>query len=699
VNDRSRAVDLAHAADFALGGLLVRPSIREVEHGGATETLEPRIMQVLVALADAAGAVVSRDDLILRCWDGRIVGEDAINRVIGRLRRLAEDSGGAAFTIETIPRVGYRLKTVPAATVASESVSDAAAPSPTNRRRVLAVAAGVLILAAAVAAWWLTRPGQWQVDDFRIVVSTPLYESDPALAPNGAMIAYAAGPAPYAWHIFIRNLSDGQPIQFTGGPQDDDMQPAWSPQSDRIAFIRHRDGQPCTIIVKPVPGGDERIVGHCQEDDYSSLAWAPDGEVLYFSDRPHNHAARRILRLDLASGAIAAVTHPPDDITGDRDPKISPDGKRMTFIRSNKASGTQMLLDIASGALRPLPDYFGLGFQKNWIDNDTLIVSGGFTEPTLWQQPIAGKPRRLTLNTQLLGSIAAGSNHTFAIETFRPQIVLAAPPAKEGDAPAVYQSTTGFSGSPDFSAQGRLAFVHASLGGAAEIWVQDPGAALHQTTSLGAAFVAGLRWSPDGTKLAFYGSIVRQRTSIAGIYLINADGTGLRLFLQRGNMGAPAWIEGGRALLVPIKDVNGWRLWRVPLDRPDRAAPFSEYGWFAVRSSGAAIYAMGTRVKGIWRIDGKRQYIATLRKRCTEAFMECQGWVVAGNTLVYADHLERARPRLILHNLTDGSERSLLAPGLDNSDQIAMDPVTGKLLYTYDGLADSDIALFHLSRR
>ena len=42
--------------------------------------LDPRVMQVLVALTGAAGKVLSRDDLIALCWDGRIVGDNAINR-------------------------------------------------------------------------------------------------------------------------------------------------------------------------------------------------------------------------------------------------------------------------------------------------------------------------------------------------------------------------------------------------------------------------------------------------------------------------------------------------------------------------------------------------------------------------------------------------------------------------------------------
>ncbi len=66
-------------------------------------------MQVLVALQAAGGAMLSRDDLIARCWDGRIVGNDAIDRVIGKLRRLSQSDAGASFSIETIARVGYRL--------------------------------------------------------------------------------------------------------------------------------------------------------------------------------------------------------------------------------------------------------------------------------------------------------------------------------------------------------------------------------------------------------------------------------------------------------------------------------------------------------------------------------------------------------------------------------------------------------------
>jgi TolB-like protein/DNA-binding winged helix-turn-helix (wHTH) protein/tetratricopeptide (TPR) repeat protein len=109
---RPEPIRLSEEPDFVIGSIEVRPSLREVRSGATREQLEPRVMQVLVALARADGAVVSRDRLIQVCWEGRIVGEAAINRCIWKLRELAESGGEPTFHIETIPRVGYRIARV-----------------------------------------------------------------------------------------------------------------------------------------------------------------------------------------------------------------------------------------------------------------------------------------------------------------------------------------------------------------------------------------------------------------------------------------------------------------------------------------------------------------------------------------------------------------------------------------------------------
>jgi DNA-binding winged helix-turn-helix (wHTH) protein/TolB-like protein len=104
-----KPIDLAREAEFHLGGMRVSPATREVIIGGQAETLEPRVLQVLVALAQRRDNVVSREELSARCWKGRAVSDDALNRCIAHLRRLADATHD--FKVETIPRVGYRLTT------------------------------------------------------------------------------------------------------------------------------------------------------------------------------------------------------------------------------------------------------------------------------------------------------------------------------------------------------------------------------------------------------------------------------------------------------------------------------------------------------------------------------------------------------------------------------------------------------------
>jgi len=157
-------IDLAQEADFRLGALHVSPSAREVVRDGKHDLLEPRVMQVLVALYRAQGAVVSRDTLIARCWEGRIVGEDAISRAIWRLRKLAESGGD--FAVETIPRVGYRLHS-DGTGVSQAEAAEAIPPynfatrshSPWwNWRTAIGLALFVLAASAAWLLWPSPRP-------------------------------------------------------------------------------------------------------------------------------------------------------------------------------------------------------------------------------------------------------------------------------------------------------------------------------------------------------------------------------------------------------------------------------------------------------------------------------------------------------------------------------------------------------------
>ena len=149
------AIILAHAAPFRLGAMEVRPGTREVIGPGAREVIEPRVMQVLVALALAKGEIVSRDDLIACCWDGRVVGEDAINRVISKVRKLCETVGAGTVRLETITKVGYRL-VLDDGSLSALSPSPAA-PTPRFSRRALLAGGGGLLAIGGAASWFALR--------------------------------------------------------------------------------------------------------------------------------------------------------------------------------------------------------------------------------------------------------------------------------------------------------------------------------------------------------------------------------------------------------------------------------------------------------------------------------------------------------------------------------------------------------------
>src|SRR5689334_10909608 len=83
----------------------VRLAALEVEFRSQTTSVEPRVMQVLVALSRLGGEPASRERLIEWCWGGRVVTDGALNRSIAQLRKALRDPG---IEISTIPRVGYR---------------------------------------------------------------------------------------------------------------------------------------------------------------------------------------------------------------------------------------------------------------------------------------------------------------------------------------------------------------------------------------------------------------------------------------------------------------------------------------------------------------------------------------------------------------------------------------------------------------
>jgi DNA-binding winged helix-turn-helix (wHTH) protein len=150
-----KLTDLAARPDLRLGAMLVSPSRRLVQGPGGEVHLEPLVMQVLLLLLDARGNVVTRTELFDQVWGGVIVGDDSLNRVIAKVRRVGEVAPGL-LEIETIPRTGYRVKGKFLDYLHGDAASTRARGM--SRRQLVGGASAGALAAGAVGLWWL--PGE-----------------------------------------------------------------------------------------------------------------------------------------------------------------------------------------------------------------------------------------------------------------------------------------------------------------------------------------------------------------------------------------------------------------------------------------------------------------------------------------------------------------------------------------------------------
>lgn len=171
----ARGVDLRLEPPFRLGRAIINPPAHEFALGHRSQRIQPQALKVLVALHDMSERVVSRDELVDRCWDGRIVGEDVINRCISILRRVATQTGG--FQIETIPRGGYRLV-------------ETSSSSRVRRHRYLFAAVAVALAVVATGLIWMLF-SQSGGREPNLAVAVLPFASDKGAAVNSELAASA----------------------------------------------------------------------------------------------------------------------------------------------------------------------------------------------------------------------------------------------------------------------------------------------------------------------------------------------------------------------------------------------------------------------------------------------------------------------------------------------------------------------------
>jgi TolB protein len=160
-----------------------------------------------------------------------------------------------------------------------------------------------------------------------------VYSAAPAWSPDGKRISfesYARGDL----DIWVMNLDGSQPIDLTEDSKTQDYGPAWSPDGRWIAFTSGRTGtqQIFAISLDPDCSGlaCRKVYNLSQnKNDELEPAWSPDGKRLAFVS---NRDGQRAIYVSDFSTAGLTNTRRLTFSGWDSEPAWSPDGKWIAFI-------------------------------------------------------------------------------------------------------------------------------------------------------------------------------------------------------------------------------------------------------------------------------------------------------------------------------------------------------------------------------
>ena len=617
----------------------------ELWKNGLRVRLGGQPFEILALLLRKPGQLVTRDELQKELWaaDTFVDFNHGLNAAVNKLRETLSDSAEEPRYVETLPRRGYRfigsLEPVPPRAVAPRS-SENAAPAPPSppslvvpaesstapaliaprtgpRKRLPLWAAAVMICVglAVVSVAFIALRSKWvvfregwreaanasarnaQASRVRTLVPDPA--SDPAISPNGKLVAFRRNSyAPGGAGIFVTS-GEGKSVQLTEHPGD--CCPAWSPDGNILAFTRIAADEYAVYVVGAKGGTPRKISHQDPRKKRGELAWTPDGKFIAFSgDSPRGGS--QIFLLSVADSSVHAVTEPQGQ---DRDwgPAFSPDGAQMAFVRGNGAGFPEEVYVMAlnGGAPRQLTsERAAIMGPPTWSKDGASIIFSSTKEgdPALWTIPASGgSAARLEGSGTATWhpSVARENGQIVAQKILRSSGLyrLASEEEPGKMTPSVVTATNGRNEGPRLSPDGRRLVFMSDRSGYMEIWVSSPdGSAAVQLTNLRECGTP--RWSPDNLWIAFDS---KGGGGSPAVWVVPSAGGAPRAVVkdQFENL-VPSWSRDGKWLYFGSPRSGKDQVWKVPVDGGNPVQVTRDGGFAALESvDGAKLYFAKSR--------------------------------------------------------------------------------------------------------
>jgi len=587
---------------YRFGSFELNARTGELRKLGIRIKLQDQPRQILLLLLRQPGEVVTREQIQKQLWaENTFVDFDnAINSAVRKLRDALGDNAENPRFVETLARRGYRF-IAPLSNGQERPLEVLPAPiaTPRNRRAWRFAAASVLLLAlTALMAKLITTGNVRQVGDIRVVPLTANLglELHPSFSPDGTRVAYAwNGTDGKNFAIYVKLIGAGDPVRITRD-LGRDFSPAWSPDGRWIAALRDL-GPEAAVLLIPASGGQHRELARiskaepgseaCAQGDWphvcgiafwgSRLAWSADGRYLFTSCRRTTNSPLAMIRISVETGEQQPITSPPQAIAGDFGPAISPDGRRLAFVRVKGAKIADLYVASLTHA-PPIGDppqqvtFDGADVESvAWTRNgrELIFSSDRRGRHELWRVASSGHAEPVRLpgmgeDATDLAVAPAGERLVYSRGvTYGSLWKMPIEGAKSGE-PLRVTANTARDKYSHFSPDGKRIAFQSGRSGVDEIWICDSdGSNAVQLTRFGKGMSGSPRWSPDGKNIAFDSNI----TGNWDVWVIGAEGGGPRRLTTNPAGGAvPSWSRDGQWIYFGSKRSGSISVWKIRLD-------------------------------------------------------------------------------------------------------------------------------------
>lgn len=178
-------------AGFKLNQYFISPATGEVSLHDTVVTLEPKVMDVLLALAASSGEVLSAELLFSQVWPRSIYSPVSVRRSINHLRKIFNDTDKSL--IKTHPKRGYSLHaSIELINANPQQKQSTKAPVGKVVNKKHLVAFGVALIGILLLFLFTPRAIQqkWYLSDLQPLTATAEQESFSQFTPDSSSVVY-----------------------------------------------------------------------------------------------------------------------------------------------------------------------------------------------------------------------------------------------------------------------------------------------------------------------------------------------------------------------------------------------------------------------------------------------------------------------------------------------------------------------------